>query len=178
MKIKIKSYLAGRMGDNPNDQTWREEMEDFLNTLDIVALNPYKLEPAQLRGLKPRQLPDGVKHWTELRNTGNPNDRKRFLKYMRKIIRFDVNVVRNRADFIIVLWDNGCRDGAGSASELTIAFLIGKPVYCVEKYELPAWAHACCEKVFKSFDELKAFLREEFGPNEEADEIDSKDLIR
>ena len=82
---------------------------------------------------------------------------------MRRIIRFDINIVENEADFIIVHWSEGTAKGAGTHAELTSAMLHGKPVFCVTDCEMPAWAMACCSEIFDTWSELYAFLGEEFG---------------
>ena len=163
--MKTKAYLAGRMSKNPNDVKWREEITPFLEELGFEVLNPYKLEPLQLKGLRPSRLPEGFQHWYELRDSEDPLHVERFMKYMRRIIKFDIHIVNNIADLVIVYWDKGCKDGAGTHSEMTSAFITGKPVYCVlEKgTRLPAWARGCCEELFDSFEDLKKFLVEDWS---------------
>ncbi len=173
MQKKPQVYLAGRMNrKDPYDSQWRTDLTPFLENLGFEVLDPYHFEPMQLKGLHRHRLPDGISHWHELRHSKDPSHQNRFLKYMRRIIKYDLNLVKNIADFIIVYWDEGCRDGAGTQSEITVAWDIGKLVYCVAAAKLPAWARGCCEEVFTSFDELKAFLKEEFGDDD--DEVDKE----
>ena len=161
-KKPLKAYLAGRMGNNKNDAKWRIEMTQFLSSLNIEALNPYLLEANQLKRLHIKDLPKGISSWHEFRFSEKPLERARFTKYMRHIIRFDTYIVKFVSDFVIVLWHEGCKNGAGTHGELTVALLSDKPVYCVEKHELPSWAYACCNKVFKNFSELHTFLKEKY----------------
>jgi nucleoside 2-deoxyribosyltransferase len=142
---------------------WREELTPFLIKLGFSVLNPYKLEPLQLKGLRPGRRPKGYDHWCQFGDSGDPYLEARFLKYMRKIIRFDINLVRKDADFLVVYWDEACKTGAGTHAEMTVAFMSDKPIYCVAAAKMPAWARGCCEEVFTTFDELKAFLKDEFG---------------
>lgn len=166
--LKPAVYLAGRMNrNNPADVQWRKELTPFLEELGFDILDPCDLEPAQLQGLRPNRLPEGVKHWHELRNSTDPAQVARFVKYMRRIIKFDLNIVKNITDIVIVLWDEGCRSGAGTHSEITVAFDVGKLVYCVATAELPAWAFGCCQEIFKSFDELKTFMKKEYGGDDD-----------
>jgi hypothetical protein len=172
MKSKQKAYLCGRMGNNPNDAKWREDITPFLEGLDFEVLNPYKLEVKQLRGLHVKDLPKGYKVWFELKEHPDKNQRDRFLKYMRKIILFDCDIVKDKADILVGLWDEGCKTGAGTASELTLAFLSRKPIFVVATVEMPLWAYGCCTRVFSSFEELRAFLLEEYGDGTETVEGD------
>jgi len=176
MRGRSAVYLAGRMNHEKNrGHEWREKITPFLNGLGFEVLNPYEFETKQLNGLRPGNLPKGIKHWVELRHSNDPNHVARFVRYMRRIIRYDLNLIKNNTDYIIVLWDEGCKTGAGTHSELTFALELGIPVYCVERAALPYWARACCEAVFPSFNELKLFLEEEFGPSEkEGDPCDKE----
>lgn len=155
-------YLAGRMSNNPYDVKWREDLTPFLEELGFTVLDPCKLEPAKLKGFQTNRLPKGYSNWQELHRTKEPRLRARFLKYMRAIIDYDIDIIKHKADMIIALWSKNCRTGAGTHSELTIALTQGKPVYAVMKAEMPVWANACCDKVFDSFPELRDFLAAEY----------------
>lgn len=164
-KMVTKAYLAGRMSNNPHDKKWRDDMAPFLEDLGFEVLDPYKFEPLQLQGLRPTRLPDGFNHWYELRDSDDPLHIERFLKYMRRIIKYDIHLVTQIVDVVIVYWDKGCKNGAGTHSEMTAAFIAGKPVYLVlEKgTRLPAWATGCCDEIFDNFDDLRVFLKEDWG---------------
>ena len=162
MRKKPIAYLAGRMSGDAADLQWRKDLTPFLETLGWDVANPYDFEPHQLKGLKPGRLPDGYKHWYELKNATEPNLKARFLNYMRRIIKYDMNMIKSNVDYVVAHWTENCKTGAGTQSELTLAFDRGIPVYCVASAELPAWTVGCCERIFKDFDELRAFLQAEF----------------
>jgi hypothetical protein len=162
-KQKMVVYLAGRMGRDPADEAWRQDLTPFLESLGFEVLNPCEFEPRQLRGLKLKRLPEGMSHWTELQHSEDSRQVERFLRYMRHVISFDIKLVRSQVNYVVCRWSEGCKTGAGTHSELTEAFMNGVPVYCVEEASLPAWSRGCCTEVFKTFDELKEFLTEEFG---------------
>ena len=176
MRKKCNIYLAGRM-DHEKDRghEWRAKLTPFLHELGFDVLNPYEFEIKQLEGLRPGRLPEGFKHWVELCYSEDPKHVARFVRYMRRIIKFDLNLVKNDTDYIIVLWDKGCASGAGTHAELTFALDCNVPVFCVAKTKMPYWARACCDEVFSSFDELKSFMKEEFGPNDSDEAHSSKD---
>jgi len=160
---KPSVYLCGRMSGDPQDSKWRADLTPFLETLGFEVLDPCEFEPRQLRGLKLGRLPEGFTHWTQLQHAKEPRLVDRFLRYFRYVIRFDIKMIRTQVDYMVVRWSENCKTGAGSHAEITFAFDLGIPIYCVEEVTMPAWGRACCSEVFRTFDELRAFLTEEFG---------------
>lgn len=178
---RLRAYLAGRMDfSNPYHRQWRTDITPFLKKLDFVPLNPYLLEPNQLKGLRPGRMPTGSNytHWTEFGDSNDPILEERFRRYIRRIIDFDIDLVEKEADFLIVYWDEHCQKGAGTHSEMTVAYRNKKEIYCVcdPKVEMPVWARGCCTLIFDSFDNLRKFLIEEFGDGdtEKAGKTDTK----
>ena len=174
MKAKPSVYLAGGIEHAKEfGEDWRDAITPFLDDLGFDVLDPTKLEPLQLKGLRPTCLPatiileDGtevpIKHWHELLDSADPKQYKRGMRYMGRIIRFDMHVVREEADYIIVFWDQAAANGAGTHAEITEAFLCNKPVYMVESQTPPKWLRGCCSERFETWAELYAFLGEEFG---------------
>lgn len=173
--MKMKSYLAGSMEYAENlGAGWRDSITEYLKQYDIDVLNPCAFEPQQLKGLHPERLPEKItnrftgeeftpKHWHELKLSANKENFKRFLKYMRRIIKYDIKILTTQADIVICYWDPNTAKGAGTHSELSYAFMNNIPVYCVNVCEMPAWALGCCTKNFTSFEDLYEFLDEEFG---------------
>lgn len=165
---RLVAYLAGRMGNSPKDKEWREEITPFLIKLHFKVANPYILEPRQFKGLRPNRLPKGYKHWYELLDSEDDNLRQRGEDLMTRVIKFDLNYVRNKTDIVIVRWSESCKDGAGTQAEMSIARLYDIPVYCITEYPvLPDWLKGCCTQKFKSMQDLLKFLAEEYGDNEE-----------
>jgi len=169
---KLQVYLIGAI-EKADDLGvgWRKELTPFLLELGLKVLDPTKFEPQQLKGLQPNRLPEFFTdengkqctptHWHHLKSATEPHLQERFKRYMQRIIRFDLKIVED-SDFMVVRWDKVARQGAGSYHEIGKAFELGKPVYCVQETELPAWLKACCTETFKTFTELKDFLKEEF----------------
>jgi len=173
MSKRMVVYLAGAMEKAADlGAGWRNELKPILEKLNLEVRDPCEFEPQQLKGLQPKRLPDYYtdltgkkikpKHWHELKNASEKHLYNRFLKYMRRIIHYDIKVVRHVADYVIVYWNEATSQGAGTHAELTEAFLKNIPVYCVAHSEVPAWAKACCTEIFLSFDDLKEYLKEEF----------------
>ena len=173
MKAKQYVYLAGRMSNDVKDKTWREKITPFLEELGFEVLNPYVLEPLQLKGLKPKRLPEGVKHWYELRKSTDKAQYERFKKYMQNIISYDIRLVTNKADIIVCRWSENCKTGAGTHAECTVAFMNKKPLYVIEEAKMPAWIEGCVEEKFKTAEELVEFFKREFGTEETKEEKDN-----
>jgi hypothetical protein len=174
MKAKPSVYLAGGMEQADElGAEWRDAITPFLDELGFDVLDPTKLEPLQLKGLRPTCLPatillesgeqTSINHWHELLDSYDLKQYKRGQKYMRNIIRYDMNVVRNEADYIIAYWDQAAAEGAGTHAEITEAFLNNKPVYMVEAQDPPKWLRGCCSERFKTWAGLYGFLAQEFG---------------
>lgn len=177
MSRKLTVYLAGAMeASNDLGAGWRAELTPFLQKCGLTVLNPCEFEPEQLKGLRPGRLPDYFtdlhgnkvkpKHWHELKSASEPELYARFLKYMRRIIHYDAKIVSQESDYVICLWNEAAGKGAGTHSELTLAFIHGIPVYCVATCTMPAWAKGCCTDIFLTMDALRAKLRDEFDVEE------------
>jgi hypothetical protein len=177
MNKRIKVYTAGAIeAASDKGKGWRDELTPFLENLNMEVLDPCKFEPQQLKNLRPNKLPEFYtdlfgnkvkpKHWHELKNAKEPHLYARFKKYMERIIRFDINIVQNEADILIVYYDERCRFGAGTQSEITYGFMSGKAVYIVAAIDIPAWAKGCATEIFLSFEALREFLSEEYGKEE------------
>lgn len=171
---KLTVYLAGSMQFSPDfGEGWRKEITPFLESLGLEVLDPCKLEPEKLKNFRPNRLPKQVynlhgekvpiKYWHDLAETNDPKLYKRFLRMMRAVIHFDLDIVEQETDFIICLWDETTGKGAGTHSELCAAFRKNLPVYTVATCKMPAWAKGCCTEIFLTFDDLKKFLQEEYG---------------
>lgn len=154
------TYLAGGIEKTTDfGTTWRNELTPFLEYINIEVLDPCKLEADKLKGFETNEnLPEGINHWHELKNSKDPLMMKRFKKYMSKIIHFDLDIIEEKTDFMIVYWNEATSKGAGTHGEVTLMKHLKRPVYCVATCELPAWIVGCCTEVFSNFDDLKTAL--------------------
>ena len=145
-------YLAGAIEYAPDGgKVWRREMETFLrNELHLSVFNPCINEVALLSPEENSNFRD----WKQ-------SDRERFLPVIRRIIDHDLANVVNHTEFIVCYWDEYVSMGAGTAGELTAAYMHGVPVYLVlgiPRVRLSSWAAGCATHIFEDFDELKRFL--------------------
>lgn len=174
MRKKITIYLAGAM-ESAKDlgMQWRNKTTKELEIYDVEVLNPCLFEPEQLKGLHVKRLPEyfthkktgekvKLEHWHQLKMAAEPHLFKRFMKYMRRIIRYDINLL-SETSYVICYWDEHTGKGAGTHAELTYAFMQHIPVYCVAPIVMPGWAVGCCTEIFDNFEELYKFLEEELG---------------
>ena len=101
-------------------------------------------------------------------------DVERFRRVIRKIIQFDLDLIENKADYVICHLGEGPTPGVssgGTPAELTFAYRKGIPVYLVTAAPLErvsGWMLACADRVFGSVDELKAFLTERYGSQKQS----------
>ena len=147
-------YLAGAIEKAADGGVgWRNELTLSLELKGYKILDPIVLEDNKLKGLHVNKLPEGYNHWHEMKHSTNPKDFARFLKYMRVIIKRDLEII-DGCEALIVLWDKAAARGAGTHGEMTYAFDHDIPVYTVKKCELPGWLTGCSTKIFNSFEDL------------------------
>jgi len=104
----------------------------------------------------------------ELRNlrAWKTTDLERHRRTLRVIINHDLEVIANRADYLVCYWDEAAARGGGSHAELTAAYRKGIPSYLVAEMpveEISSWVLGCADRIFASFDELKSFLTAHYG---------------
>ncbi len=150
----MKAYLSGGM-EFSDDQGagWRESIEQWLlDELGHLSFNPVResalYAAEKFPGIAPRQI--------------RQLDPERYRSFVHGIVQKDTEAIALHADYVICLWDEGARRGAGTQGEVTLAKYLGKPVYIVTKSsasEIPGWITGCATEFFDSFDALKLFLR-------------------
>ncbi len=135
---------------------WRFALEEWItSTLGHSVFNPNRESAKYLSRKYPGINLRALKH----------SDGEKFRKIVSGIVDLDSREVAHRSDYVICFWDTGAARGAGTKGELTVAKFFGKPVYMVTRMKrenIAGWVLGCTTKVFRSFDELKEFLREEY----------------
>jgi len=151
------AYLSGSI-EFASDQgkRWRCALRPFLEeTLRHSVYDPAADEKKNLTD-------EEAAHFRRWKTT----DSERFRQAVRKIIHFDLDLIQNQADYVVCYWDRDSARGAGTAAELTAAYRKGIPVYLVTELpveEISGWILGCADRVFASFEELKAHLLETYG---------------
>lgn len=135
---------------------WREKMRRWLEEHVNHATYDPTVEARRLMSAEDlRDLPG----W-------KTTDLERYRKAMRFIINHDLDVMRNRTDYVVCYWDSAAARGGGTQAELTVAYRKGLPVYLVAEMpveEISGWVVGCTTKIFPGFDELKSFLSATYG---------------
>ena len=94
------------------------------------------------------------------------SDLERFRRTVRKIIAFDLDLIENKADYLICLWDSPSAQSGGTPAELTAAHRKGIPVYLVTSLpldQISGWMLACADQMFTSVEDLKKFMSARYG---------------
>ena len=133
-------------------QRWREDIRLWLRDhLNHLAYDPTQ-EARRLLSLEElRSLPA----W-------KTRDLERYRKALRIVIKRDLDVMANQADYVVCYWDEAAARGGGTQAELTAAYRKGVPVYLVTDMpqgEVSGWVLACTDRIFSNFEELKSFLK-------------------
>jgi hypothetical protein len=153
----MKTYLSGgieyaeKFGMN-----WRNETENWIRgELGHDVFNPSRESRTFFNTHFPYIKRELLKKETE----------DEIRKVIAELIKFECNEIINNCDYIICYWDLSCQKGAGTQGELTIARYYNKPVYLVttmDSLDLSSWIIGCTIKIFKSFEDLKIFLKQTY----------------
>lgn len=150
-----RAYLAGAMERAPDrGRAWRERLLPMLAELGHEVFNPC-VEELTLATAEERE------RFGEWKAAGD----ERFVPLMRRIIAHDVAALE-RSDYLICYWDEHAQWSGGTPSELTLAYVWGKPVYVIRAMplgDMSSWAQGCATRVFDTMEELSAFLRKEYA---------------
>ena len=144
-------YLCGAIEYSPDHgKAWRAEITPFLASLGHDVYDPALDEKKNLTD-------EEVADFRKWKSTDLP----RFQQTIRKIIRYDLDIIEDRSDCIIAYWNEYAGLGAGSQGELTVAHRRGIPVYLVAAVpvkQISGWILGCATQVFSNFDELRQFF--------------------
>lgn len=151
------AYLCGPIEfANGGGKMWRQKLAPFLR--DQLGHRVY--DPAEDE--KKNLTDEEAAHFREWKVT----DIDRFRRVVRKIIQFDLDLIENKADYLVCFWADPAVQSGGTSAELTLAYRKGIPVYMVTEVPLAqvsGWMVACADQVFSSVDDLKTFLSSRFG---------------
>lgn len=140
---------------------WRAKLTPFLrNDLGHRVYDPAEDEKKNLSE-------EEAAHFREWKSA----DPDRFRRTVRKIIAFDLDLIENKADYLICLWDNASSQSGGTSAEMTAALRKGIPVYLVTSVppeQISGWMLACADQVFTSVEDLKKFLATRYGREKQA----------
>ncbi len=157
------AYLCGPIEfASDGGKMWRRKLMPFLR--DALGHRVYDPAADEKKNLSEEE----VRHFREWKKT----DVEHFRRVVRKIIQFDLDLIENKADYVICHWNDAAGQSGGTPAELTVAHRKGIPVYLVTELppeQISGWMLACADRVFASVDELKKFLLERYGRERQAD---------
>ena len=153
----MKAYLSGAMEFAENEgASWRNELTIWLkNTINHKAIDPV-IESANI--VKENNA-ENYREWKQ-------SEPKKYARFIQLCVKNDIEIVREKADYLICLWDQSVIKGAGTHAEITIAYDSKKPVYLINKLplnDLSGWIMACSSRIFTNFDDLKSYLIKEYS---------------
>jgi nucleoside 2-deoxyribosyltransferase len=151
------AYLCGPIEfASDGGKLWRRKLAPFLRE----ELGHRVYDPAEDE--KKNLSEEEAAHFREWKAT----DLDRFRRVVRKIIQFDLDMIENKADYVICHWEPSGVESGGTPAELTVAYRKGIPVYLVTDLpteRISGWMLACTDQVFPSVEELKKFLMARYG---------------
>lgn len=156
--MNLNAYLSGGMEYAQNyGADWRAGLEAWLKKeLDHNCFNPVRASEQFLESRYP-----GI----DFRNS-KLDDFAKHREIAKEIVQLDSREIILHSDYIICYYDESAQRGAGTKGELTVAALLGKPVYFVRGMELPdipSWVIGCADEIFDDFERLKSFLRRKYS---------------
>ena len=152
------AYLCGPIEfAQDGGRLWRRKLAPFLReTLGHRVYDPAEDEKKNLTDEESAHF----RSW-------KASDPDRFRRVIRKIIAFDLDLIENKADYLICYWDGEAgAQGGGTSAELTFAHRKGIPVYLVTHQpieQISGWMLGCSDQLFASVEELKKFLSARFS---------------
>jgi nucleoside 2-deoxyribosyltransferase len=150
-------YLSGGIEHSGDGgRGWRREIGRFLDE----ELGQEVYDPAQD---EKKDLTDEERQNLRPWKVASP---ERFRDTVRKIIAWDLGRIETQTDYLLAFWDDAAARGGGTAAEITLAYRLNKPVYVVlgmPRAAASGWILAAATEVFNDFDQLRRFLKNEYG---------------
>ncbi|MGA2899475.1 MAG: hypothetical protein ABSF40_04495 [Candidatus Acidiferrales bacterium] len=151
------AYLCGPIEfAEDGGRLWRRKLAPFLR--DQLGHRVYDPAEDERKNLSEEE----AAHFREWKTA----DLDRFRRAVRKIIAFDLDLIENKADYVICYWPSENAHSGGTSAELTVAHRKGIPVYLVTPIavdQVSGWMLACSDQVFTSIEGLKEFLVARFA---------------
>lgn len=147
------AYLSGGMQfakDMGSD--WRAECSEQLLKMGYFPLDICRLDREYASRYGELYFP--ADHANHLQYKAN---------FRQHFIYADVELIKRDTDFLILLYDESARRGAGTISEAQVAYMNNIPVFIMSAYEnwyqeVPGWLQGLGTKVFTNFNDLYEYL--------------------
>lgn len=151
------AFLSGAIESAPDlGRNWRRRLRRFLTK----ELGHRIFDPTlSLREILTKEEQKNFRHW-------KLQESDKFFHTIRRIIERDLEVLTTETDYVVCYWDKYVRLGAGTAAEITIAYMWGIPVYFITPLPLEkisSWALGCATEVFTTFRQFYKFMRNHYS---------------
>lgn len=151
----LRVYLAGAIEKAPDGGVaWRRELTRFLrDELGHVVHDPTVHESHALTEEERRNF----RSWK-----ADPAAFPQFRSALAKIIHADLFRIVHQSDYVFTYWDEYVTPGGGTHGEVTVARMLGIPVfmvYTLPRAEMSSWILGCATEVFETFDAARDRLR-------------------
>lgn len=151
------AYLCGPIEfAHDGGRLWRRKLSPFLK--DQLGHRVYDPAEDEKKNLSEEE----VTHFREWKT----KDLERYRRVMRKIIAYDLDLIENKADYLVCYWETDGSQSGGTPAELTVAHRKGIPVFLVTPLlldDVSGWMLGCADRVFATVEELKEFLAARFS---------------
>lgn len=147
------AYLSGGMQFAKNmGSDWRIECSKRLLELEYFPLDICLLDREYAKRYGELYFPADTLNYLQYK----ANFRQHF-------IYGDIELIKKDTDFLILLYDESARRGAGTISEAQVAYMYNIPILLMSVYkdwyrEVPGWLQGLCTKVFTSFEDIYDYL--------------------
>jgi len=162
----VLAYLCGPIEFAADGgKLWRRKLTPFLT--DQLGHRVYDPAEDERKSLTEEE----AAHFREWKSA----DVEKFRRVLRKIIQFDLDLIENKADYVICHLGDSTAAGVtsgGTPAELTFAYRKGIPVYLVTSLkpeQISGWMLGCADQVFDSIETLKKFLEKRYGAHKQAE---------
>ncbi len=150
------AYLSGAIEGAPDEgKEWRQVVKEFLeDVLGHATFNPTE-------NSRRLMTPEEFEHFRQWKI----HDRDKFFPVIHRIIDYDLTTLRDKTDYVVCYWDEHVGRGAGTAGEISVAYLFKIPVYFITALDLEqvsSWAVGCSTELFFSFDEFFSFMKNKY----------------
>ena len=145
-------YLAGGMEFAVDlGADWRLQCSNKLTQLGYTPVDITKLDKSYTAA-----------HGDIFRSADDVEVLQRKINIRKHFIDTDLKLIKNDCDALVVLLDESVRKGSGTTSEMQFAYNHDIPIFVVnslpETERVSGWMFALTTKMFKTFEELYAYL--------------------
>lgn len=150
----MTAYLSGGMQfADGRGADWRRDLGEWLRK----EIGHLSIDPVERSNRLMRRMRNAGARLTGKQRRGGD-----WTTFFRRVVDVDSRLVSEESDYVICLWNQSARRGAGTQGELTLARRNRIPIYLVSrtpKERLPGWVQGCITEHFGSWRTLRSYLK-------------------